>query len=142
MAVSTPVAVVTLPNEGLSEVAANGEIVTVAAERSGDTVMLTISADGKPIGSAHGGVALVVPVQGAAPGTVAVLVSEDGSRQVIRKSIADGNMLSVPLDGSSRIEIRDNGKTFTDVPDDKWSHDAVAFASGHELFNGVSKDSL
>ena len=70
---------------------------------------------------------------------MAVLVHEDGSREVVRKSVADGEALSVtiPLDGSVKLEIVDNGKTFDDVPQDSWAADAVAFASGHELFQGT-----
>ena len=70
---------------------------------------------------------------------MAVLVYADGSREVVRKSIADEGVLQVtiPLDGSAKLEILDNSKAFDDVPEDNWAAQAVAFASGHELFQGT-----
>ena len=79
-----------------------------------------------------------VPTSDATSGTVAVIVYEDGTREVVRKSaLTDGSLL-VPLDGSTTIEIVDNSKDFADVSAGSWYGDAVAFASSHELFNGTS----
>ena len=139
LVVSTPVADVTISNAGLSQLANQGGRVSVTAETTGSTVTLEVSAGGSTVSSIRGGVTVSVPAENAAPGTVAVLVHEDGTREVIRKSLADGGTLIVPLDGSATVEIVDNAKTFTDVPAGNWAADAVAFASGHELFNGTSE---
>jgi hypothetical protein len=70
-------------------------------------------------------------------GLVAVLVSDDGTESIIPKSVIEDGTVYVLLDGSATVKVADNSKTFTDVAD-TWYTDAVNFAAGHELFNGVS----
>jgi hypothetical protein len=70
-------------------------------------------------------------------GLVAVLVSDDGTESIIPKSVIEDGTVYVLLDGSATVKVADNSKTFTDVAD-TWYTDAVGFAAGHELFNGVS----
>ena len=89
--------------------------------------------------SVPGGVKLTVPAEDAGPGTVAVLVHEDGTREIVRKSVAEDGKVNIPLDGSATVEIVDNSKEFSDVPDTNWAADAVSFASAHEMFNGTSE---
>ena len=85
----------------------------------------------------NGGVTLTVPYEKAVPGTVAVLVKEDGTREVIRKSVADEGEVSIPLDGSATVEIMDNRKVFTDTAG-HWAGDAIDFVTAHELYAGTS----
>jgi len=138
LTVSTPVADVTIPNGGLGSLSSAGGTVTVTAEQTGNTVELTVTAGGRAVQSVPGGVTLTVPMEDAAPGTVAVLVRGDGTREVVRKSVADDGAVTIPLDGSAKLEIVDNSGDFSDVPADHWAADAVAFASAHELFNGTA----
>jgi hypothetical protein len=70
-------------------------------------------------------------------GLVAVLVGDDGTESIIPKSVIENGTAYVLLDGSATVKVADNSKTFTDVAD-TWYTDAVNFAAGHELFNGVS----
>lgn len=63
----------------------------------------------------QGGVILTMPVSQSTPGTVAVVVHEDGTRQVVRKSVVTNGAITVPLDGSATLEIIDNAKSFADV---------------------------
>lgn len=49
------------------------------------------------------------------PGTVAVLVHDDGTRETVQKSIVEDGKISIPLDGSATVEIVDNSKEFDDV---------------------------
>ena len=139
LTVSTPVADVTIPNESLDPLSSAGSTVSIAAERTENTVVLTLAADGKAIEAVPGGLTMAVPAEGAGPGTVAVLVHEDGTRETIRWSMADDGVVRIPLNGSATVEIVDNSKDFADVPAGSWAADAVAFASAHELFNGTSK---
>ncbi|MFQ8761720.1 MAG: S-layer homology domain-containing protein [Intestinimonas sp.] len=44
------------------------------------------------------------------------------------------------LDGSCTLMVKDNSKTFSDVPDNYWGKDAIAFVTARELFNGISDD--
>ncbi len=82
-------------------------------------------------------VTVAVPVVDLTAGTVAVLVKADGTEEVIRKSVADGDALIVPLDDSATIKVVDAAKEFTDTVD-HWAEDAIDFASSHELYQGTS----
>lgn len=136
LVISTPHADVSFQNRDLSELSDKQDVV-VTTERMGVTLELSITAGDKTVEQIPGGVVLTVPVDHSTPGTVAVVVHKDGSRQVVRKSVADGDIITIPLDGSVKLEIIDNAKPFTDVSADSWAADAVAFVSGHELFSGT-----
>lgn len=138
LTVSTPVADVTISNGGLNSLSQSGGAVKVTAEQTGSVVELSVTANGKTVGSIPGGVILTVPATDTNPGTVAVLVYEDGTREVVRKSVAGDGSVTIPLNGSAKVEITDNSKQFSDVPATNWEADAVAFASAHELLNGTS----
>ncbi len=142
LTVSTPIANVTVPNGGLQGLSRTGGTVVIAAGRTDDFVELKITAGGQAVKRVSGGLTVTIPADNTTPGTVAVLVGADGSRRVIRKSVADGQAIAIPLDGPAKVAIVDNAKTFADVPSTNWAADAVAFASGHELFNGTSPDTF
>ena len=138
LTVSTPVADVTIPNGGLGSLGSAGGTVIVTAQQTGNSVELTVTAGGQTVQNVPGGVTLTVPAASTTPGTVAVLVHGDGTREVVRKSVADNGAVTIPLDGSAKLEIVDNSRQFADVPATSWAADAVAFASAHELFNGTA----
>ena len=139
LTVSSPIADVTIPNAALSTLSREGSTVRVITEQKNQSVALTLAADGKTVNQVPGGVILTVPVEDAGPGTVAVLVHDDGTRETVRKSIVEDGVMSIPLNGSATVEIVDNSKDFTDVPEGNWAADAVDFAVSHELFNGTSE---
>lgn len=139
LTVSAPMADVTISRAALSTLSRAGGAVSVVTEQVGQSVVVTLSADGESLESVPGGLTLTVPAEDAGPGTVAVLVREDGARETIRKSMVKDGGLSIPLDGSAAVEIVDNSKDFADVPSTSWEADAVAFASAHELFSGTSE---
>ena len=138
LTVSTPIADVTIPNGALSALSGAGGTVSVTAEQVDNTVVLTLTAGGRDVGDLPGGLTLTVPTQDAGPGTVAVLVYADGTREIIRKSVADDSGVRIPLNGSATVAIVDNSREFEDVSAESWAADAVAFASAHEMFNGTS----
>lgn len=78
-----------------------------------------------------------IPVVNPSAGTVAIIVHEDGTEEIVRYSVAGDDGLYVPLDGSATVKVVDNSKSFGDMYG-HWATDAVDFASSHELFNGVS----
>ena len=139
LTVASPIADVTISNAALDTLSRAGGAVSVAAEKTEQTVVLTLAVDDEIVEQVPGGLTLTVPAEDAGPGTVAVLVHEDGSRETIRKSVAADGVMSIPLSGSATVEIVDNSKDFTDVPPESWAADAVAFASAHELFSGTSE---
>ena len=139
LTVSAPIADVTIPNGALDTLSQGGGTLNVVTEQVEQRVVLTLTAGGKAVENVPGGVTLAVPAADAGPGTVAVLVHEDGTRETLRKSIVEDGKVNIPLSGSATVEIVDNSKTFTDVPSTNWAADAVAFASAHELFSGTSE---
>ena len=135
----TPVASVTIPNSGLAELAGSGGTVTVTAQAEDDTVTITLAAGGQTVQTVSAGITVSVPAADASSGTVAMLVQADGTTDVIRKSVAVDGTMYFPLDGSATIRIADNSKTFDDVSAADWYSGAVAFASSHELFSGMTE---
>ena len=139
LTISTPIADATIPHEALDALGREGGTVSVAAEQTGQSVALTLTAGGKNVERVPGGLTLTVPAENAGPGTVAVLVREDGTRETIQKSVVENGAVSIPLDGPATVEIVDNSKAFADVAPTDWAADAVAFASARELFSGTSE---
>lgn len=139
LTVSTPIADATIPHEALSILSRAGGSVQVAAEQVGQSVVLTLSADGQPVENVPGGVTLTVPAENAGPGTVAVLVHEDGAREIVPRSVVKDGKVTAQLSGSATVEIVDNSKTFADVRPTDWAAEAVSFASARQLFNGTSE---
>ncbi|MBQ3078172.1 MAG: S-layer homology domain-containing protein [Clostridia bacterium] len=142
--ISTPVAEVSIGNGGLAALASESGSVTVRAERSGSALTLEISRGGKAVGAIPGGITVTLPHDDCGPGTVAVLVGADGSREVVRRSMADAadGTVTVPLSGSATVELVDNAGRFEDVRDSDWHKGVVDFATAHELFGGVSDTSF
>ena len=139
--VVTPVASVTIPHQALSDLAAGGGQVTVSAEQTGSMVEVVVAANGSQVKELNGGLEVRIPQADCGPGAVAMLVHEDGTMTVVRQSVAgsDGQSITVPLDGSARVIIMDNSRSFADIPASSWAAGAVAFASSHELMNGTEE---
>ncbi|MBE6932055.1 MAG: hypothetical protein E7464_01560 [Ruminococcaceae bacterium] len=127
-----------IPNEALVELCENGGAVVVTIAENADRICLTVDADGMLLDAVSGGIILRLPCEGAAPGTVAIQLHDDGRREIIRKSAAVDGVISVPVTGSCEIIIADNAKEFADVADGVWYKAAVDFAGSHLLFSGTS----
>ncbi len=145
LTVSTPIAGMTIPSEGLSELAkqsgstvsftAESVTVTGAGGSKSDAIRLDVAVNGKSVDTVPGGLTVTVPAADAS--SVLVLVAEDGTETIIRKSVtADGEVAGL-VDGPCTVKIVDNAKTFTDTSG-HWAADAIDFASSRELFNGTS----
>ena len=139
LTVSSPIADVTISNAALDTLGQAGGTVSVAAERTEQSVVLTLAVDDEIVEEVPGGLTVTVPAEDAGPGAVAVLIHEDGTRETIRKSVAADGVMSIPLSGSATVEIVDNSKDFSDVSSESWAADAVAFASARELFSGTGE---
>ena len=139
LTVSTPIADAAIPREALDALASAGGDVSVTAEQVGQSVTFTLAAGGERVEQIPGGLTLTIPAENAGPGTVAVLIHEDGAREILQRSIAEDGRMSIPLNGSAKIEIVDNSRTFSDVPAANWASEAVTFAAARELFSGTSE---
>ena len=80
-----------------------------------------------------------VPVKDVTSGTVAVLVKEDGTEEVIKTSLTTENGVAVTVSDGDTIKIVDNSKEFSDVDSEYWGADTIDFATSRELFNGTSE---
>ncbi|MCI9474807.1 MAG: S-layer homology domain-containing protein, partial [Flavonifractor sp.] len=139
LTVSTPIADATIPHAALDTLGRAGGDVNIAAEQVGRSVVLTLTAGGEAVEQVPGGLTLTVPAENAGPGTVAVLVHADGTRETLQRSLVEDGKMSIPLNGSATVEIVDNSKAFADVPPTNWAAEAVTFASARELFSGTSE---
>lgn len=77
-----------------------------------------------------------IPVENVTSGTVAVIVHEDGTEELVKDSIPTESGVQLEISGSTTVKIIDNSKTFDDTKD-HWSRDEVNFVAARELFNGV-----
>jgi hypothetical protein len=139
--VRSELGVILIPSAAVKGLAAGAaELVAVRLAKTGENAYtVELSADGKPVAEADGGIKAKIPVT---DGNVAVLVHADGTEQIIKKSVVKEGVATVPLSGSATIKVIDNSKAFGDVGLGAWYADAVRFASSHELFNGTGDDSF
>lgn len=77
-----------------------------------------------------------IPVENVTSGTVAVIVHEDGTEELVKNSKPTEHGVQLELSGSTTVKIIDNSKTFDDTKG-HWSQDDVNFVAARELFNGV-----
>ena len=80
-----------------------------------------------------------IPVKDANSGTVAVIVHEDGTEEIVKDSKPTENGIELTVDGSATVKIIDNSKDFIDTRD-HWSRDEVNFVASREIFNGVGNN--
>lgn len=78
-----------------------------------------------------------IPLTQVTNTTVAVITGRNGE-SIVKAAVPANGGLTVSLDGSATLTIRDNAKRFTDVPANFWSRDAVDFVTSRELFNGTA----
>lgn len=130
--------VVKLTASVIADAEAQGEAVLLpmqevtATKGSTDAPTVTVSLPGGK------DVKVEIPVAGATAGTVAVLVREDGSEEILKASVPTESGVAVTLSNGDTVKIVDNSKDFIDVADHYWGADAVAFATSRQLFNGTS----
>ena len=81
-----------------------------------------------------------IPAADAGPGTVLVLVHEDGTEEIVKDTKLTGGGLALTLEGDCTLRIVDNSQSFSDVPADHWAADAVTCVAARELFIGTGDD--
>lgn len=81
---------------------------------------------------------VTLPANDVKPGTVAVIVKEDGTEEIVRMSAAGEDGLTVTLTESAKLKLIDNSKSFVDMPG-HWAEDEVNFVAAREIFNGTSE---
>ncbi|RHR08100.1 hypothetical protein DWX58_09755 [Pseudoflavonifractor sp. AF19-9AC] len=81
---------------------------------------------------------VLIPVDDVTPGTVAILVHENGTKEIAKTSITTEEGVVVTLSDGDTVKVMDNAKDFADVPDAYWGSAFVDFATSRGLFSGTS----
>ena len=134
--------VVKLPASVISAAEEKGELIAlpmpeISASKDRETAPL-ITADFPSGTSAR----VEIPVRDADTGTVAVLVREDGTEEIILTSLPAENGISVILQDGDTVKITDNSKSFADVAEDYWGAEAIGFVTAREIFKGTGEDTF
>lgn len=128
---------VKLPADLVEDAQEKGEAVTLPMPE----VPVTTDRDEAPTITVDlpGGTAVRVeiPVKRVTSGTVAVLVKDNGTEEVIKTSLATENGVAVTLSDGDTVKIVDNSKTFTDVPGSHWGSEYIDFVTSREIFSGT-----
>ncbi|MCQ4863047.1 alpha-N-acetylglucosaminidase C-terminal domain-containing protein [Pseudoflavonifractor phocaeensis] len=112
------------------------KLVTTTTKDSASTSEVTLP-------NGRDSVTVTIPTaEKPAPGEVALIVHEDGTREVVRTSVAAENGMRVTLTEGAVLEIADNSKAFADVAEGHWAYDAIQFAASRELFTGTGSGSF
>ncbi len=107
-------------------------VSAVAAVKDAATApSITVSTGGAPA-------KVAIPTQTPSAGTVAVIIHEDGSSQIIRNSALTNDSIVAVLPDGATVKIVDNSKNFVDVPAGSPFENAVAFVSARELFHNTA----
>lgn len=78
-----------------------------------------------------------IPALRPTSSTVAVIVHPDGTEEVVRKSVAHHDGVTLPVENGATVKIVNHTRSFSDTSG-HWAEDAIAFVSSHELYNGTS----
>lgn len=128
---------VKLPADLVEDAQEKGEAVTLPMPEVPVTTdrdeAPTITVD-LPSGTA---VRVEIPVKRVTFGTVAVLVKDNGTEEVIKTSLTTESGVAVTLSDGDTVKIVDNSKTFTDVPGSYWGSEYIDFVTSREIFSGT-----
>jgi len=137
--VETPVANVILSNDTLAGLDADEDVTVAVEENKQGQIEITVAVDGEAQDEIDGGLTAVVPVaKSAGVGIVAVEVNPDGTETIIPKSMVKDGELTVALDGSAVIELRDNSQSFKDS-DSHWAAENIGFVAARGMFGGTGE---
>ena len=78
-----------------------------------------------------------IPVADVGPTDVVVLVHKDGTEEILPAAALTENGLVIEVEGDVTVKIVDNGKEFTDMPEEEWAQEAIDFVASRELYEGV-----
>jgi hypothetical protein len=129
---------VSVAEKAVTEAAAAGTAVTlpvsVAATKAGtDAVAPTVAVS---VPQSAGSVKIEIPVENVTQGTVAIIVREDGTEEIVRTSTVTDDGVVLTVSGDLTVKLVDNSKNFSDAP--AWASDYIDFVSSRELFRGTS----
>ncbi|MCR5482702.1 MAG: S-layer homology domain-containing protein [Clostridia bacterium] len=80
---------------------------------------------------------VAIPVENATEGTVAVIVKEDGTEEVVKTSVVGEEGVVLDVTGDVTVKIVDNTKKYDDVKEGAWYEKSVGWVSSHEIMKGT-----
>lgn len=83
-----------------------------------------------------------IPVLDMTPGTVAVLVDENGNETIIPNSVVGNNGLIVTLADGDTVKILDNTQEYYDVAANHWAKNNIDYVTSRGLFVGVDDENF
>ncbi len=84
-----------------------------------------------------------IPVTEFGPGTVAVVVHENGTEEVVRDCVISENGVVLNVEGDVTLKIVENSAEFNDIERvESWAGDAIEFTSARELFSGTGNNNF
>ena len=132
--VETALGMVTLSKDELGKLAAaEGNVAVTLSAKEDGSVTLDITVDGEPAD-----LTVMAALPAAEGSQVLILVKEDGTEEVIRKSLVEDGVAYAFLPAGSTVKAADRSMDFEDVGD-SWYSEYVDFVSSHRLFTGVSE---
>lgn len=143
LTVEPPLAAVVIPSGSLYQMDLHtGDLAVRAAALDPSTVQIALLYDDRPVGGLSAGMRVEIPVRRIprTSGVAAWLVNQNGVQTILPKSVVNNSGdLAVLLDsGSAAITYQDGSRHFSDVDSSHWAADAIAFVSGHGLFQGTT----
>ena len=130
---------VTLPKQAVAAAQEGGTAIALPIPE----VQAAASAEAAPVVTVKTGsdkpVKVLIPTAENKPSTVAVIVKEDGTEEIVKTSVSTGDGLAVALPDGATVKIVDNSKDFDDVASAHWADGAVSFVTARELFQGTGQ---
>ena len=116
----------------------SGEAVTVPTEVKAEKNSNSAPTVKVEMPKSAGETKVEIPVSNVTAGTIAVLVHEDGTEEIIKDSVPTETGVQLTVSGTATVKILDNSKDFVDTRS-HWAKDAIDFVSARELVVGVSE---
>ena len=123
----------------------DGSITTTTLGNDGSKIETIQAVSGETTATVtlpkNGGKNLVsIPIKNPGPGTVAIIIHDDGREEVVKKSAFEGNNLLLFLNDSAKLRIVERNMEFSDIDSSQWYYDAVSFIAARDLLKGTSED--
>ncbi len=116
----------------------SGEAVTIPTEVKAEKDSNSAPTVKVEMPKSAGETKVEIPVSNVTAGTIAVLVHEDGTEEMIKDSVPTETGVQLTVSGNATVKILDNSKDFIDTRS-HWAKDAIDFVSARELVVGVSE---
>ena len=115
----------------------SGEAVTIPTEVKAEKNSNSAPTVKVEMPKSAGETKVEIPVSNVTAGTIAVLVHEDGTEEIIKDSVPTETGVQLTVSGTATVKILDHSKDFIDTRS-HWAKDAIDFVSARELVVGVS----